>query len=417
MQKTNGSHRPAHEPSLLLAVAGGELEANITGYAVRTTSDSAALLLSLGDAIATHVVLLAGNGAIRSATHPWRADQRPSWLRLPDHAVGANYLAACERVKGKHAGDAKILAAAIRDAAAGRTQRVRLEHECNRRGGRQCFELCVMAIEHGPLDAGTSASEVVSVLVAHRDVTEVKLAKGMVEEYLGQVRRLATHLQDVREQERRVIAREIHDELGHQLTALKIDVVSLERELQRVGSTLAGRSASMKTLLDQVIGSVRRLSSELRPGLLDDFGLVAAIEWQVEAFEEHTGIAVEVVLQTGDSGIDPPTATAVFRILQESLTNVARHARADRVQVCLRRGSDQVHLEVRDNGSGFERHELRDPMSHGVAGMRERVLALGGAFTIDGLPGYGTTVSATLPLEHPAGAVAQPPLSRLAVAS
>jgi signal transduction histidine kinase len=224
-------------------------------------------------------------------------------------------------------------------------------------------------------------------------------ADRQLEESLGQVRRLATHLQDVREQERRLIAREIHDELGHQLTALKIDVVSLERELQRVSSGLASRAASMKALLDQVIGSVRRLSSELRPGILDDFGLVAAIEWQVEAFEEHTGIAIDLTLDADDTGLAAPLQTGVFRILQESLSNVSRHARADHVEILLRRGPTELRLEVRDNGAGFAAAKLNEPSGYGLTGMRERAIALGGAFRIDGRPGQGTTVAVTLPLD------------------
>ena len=226
-------------------------------------------------------------------------------------------------------------------------------------------------------------------------------AERQLEESLGQVRRLATHLQDLREQERRVIAREIHDELGHQLTALKIDMVSLERELQRVSSALASRAASMKTLLDQVIGSLRRLSSELRPGILDDFGLVAAIEWQVEAFEEHTGIATDLTVEADDTGLPPALQTGVFRILQESLSNVSRHARADHVEIVLRRDPTELRLEVRDNGTGFAASKLNEPLCYGLTGMRERAIALGGAFRIEGQPGQGTTVAVTLPLDGP----------------
>ncbi|HVR30031.1 MAG TPA: histidine kinase, partial [Thermoanaerobaculia bacterium] len=147
-------------------------------------------------------------------------------------------------------------------------------------------------------DPASDDGDGVAVLVAHHDTSEGRLVRRQLEESLAQVRRLAAHLQEVREQERRLIAREIHDELGNQLTALKIDLVSLERELVGVSSGLAARASSMKALFDQVIGSVRRLSTELRPGLLDDFGLVAAIEWQAEVFEEHTGIATELTIET-----------------------------------------------------------------------------------------------------------------------
>jgi signal transduction histidine kinase len=249
--------------------------------------------------------------------------------------------------------------------------------------------------------SATGDRDAVVLAVAHRDTTDAVSAERQLEASLGQVRRLASHLQDVREQERRLIAREIHDELAHQLTALKIDVVSLERELQRVSSGLAASAASMKALLDQVIGSMRRLSTELRPGILDDFGLVAAIEWEAEAFEEQTGIITELVLEADDSGLAPPLQTAVFRILQESLSNVRRHARADHVEILLRREPAELRLEVRDNGTGFSAGKLDEPSCYGLTGMRERAIALGGAFRIDGRPGQGTTVAVALPLDRP----------------
>jgi len=219
-----------------------------------------------------------------------------------------------------------------------------------------------------------------------------------LEESLREVRRLAAHLQDSREHERRLIAREIHDELGHQLTALKIDLVSLERELQRTNSILASRATSMKALFDQVIGSVRRISSELRPGLLDDFGLATAIEWQAEAFEERTGVATEFVADAGDDSVSAAVQIAVFRILQEALDNVARHARADRVRVALRREHGELRLEVSDDGVGFDLKRPQPETALGLTGMRERAIGLGGSFRIETHPGAGTNVALILPL-------------------
>jgi signal transduction histidine kinase len=386
MSKTNGTHRP--ELEALSSIDAGD---------ARGSNEPLALLRSIGDVMPSHLALLDREGTIRGVNRCWRDFAPKSWLALPDPGVGSNYLAICDAVRGKHAADARAIAAAIRDAIAGTSSRRRIEYECGEPDHEQSFELCVVALPRRTGGVESSGDEV-SVLVSHRDTTDARIAKRRLEESLGQVRRFACHLQDASEQERRSIAREMHDELGHQLTALKIDLVSLERELQRQSSGLAARASSMKTLFDQVIGSVRRLSSELRPGILDDFGLVAAIEWQAEAFEERTGIAAEVILEADDHGLSAPLQTAVFRVLQESLANVARHARADHVQIVLRRGPTELRLEVRDNGAGFEPQKLREPMSFGLTGMRERVLALGGAFRVDGLLGYGTTVSATVPL-------------------
>jgi len=367
---------------------------------------------SSGDTLPSHVALLDRHGVISAVNRPWGDFARRSWLRLPDPCVGANYLEICEGVRGRHAADARAVAAAIRDAIGGGSRKFTFEYPGEGPGHEAWFELRVVAFErsHG-------GEEDVAVLVTHHDITDARLTERRLEESLGQVRRLASHLQDAREQERRLIAREIHDELGHQLTALKIDVVGLERELQRVSSGLASRAASMKTLFDRVIASVRRLSSELRPGLLDDFGLVAAIEWQAEVFEEHTGIATELAIEADETGLSAPLSTATFRILQESLTNVARHSRADRVRIALRREQQHLLLEVRDNGRGFEERQLRDPMSHGITGMRERALALDGAFRIEGRPGDGTTVTARLPIEVAAGGEASSSIPTHALSS
>ncbi len=233
-----------------------------------------------------------------------------------------------------------------------------------------------------------------------RDITERKRGEEKLRSSLTQVRDLAAHLQSVREDERSKISREIHDELGHALTALKLDLVWLGAGLDVEQRPLSERAASMIELVDRTIASVRRISTDLRPAVLDGFGLVAAIEWQAEEFSRHTGIATKVEIETEDLSLDDESRTAVFRIFQEALTNVARHADADRARVILRRSNDNLVLCIEDNGRGLDPDRSDTARSFGIMSMKERALVLGGEFRIEGEPGKGTSVSVRIPLSR-----------------
>jgi signal transduction histidine kinase len=212
-----------------------------------------------------------------------------------------------------------------------------------------------------------------------------------------QLRDLAGYLQTVREEERTRIAREIHDEFGQVLTALKIDLSWLSKRLYADNLSLAQKTGAMSDLVDSTIQTVRRVVTELRPGLLDDLGLVAAIEWQAQEFAERTGIDCELYLGVQDLALDRDLATVLFRILQETLTNVARHAEATAIGVRLENQSDGLTLIVWDNGRGLTPSELADPRSLGLVGMRERARAWGGQIVFEGVPDRGTTVTVRMP--------------------
>jgi signal transduction histidine kinase len=212
-----------------------------------------------------------------------------------------------------------------------------------------------------------------------------------------QLRVLAARIQTAREEERARVAREIHDELGQALTAIKIDLTALlPPSLVGLGPALQRQQAVFR-LLDEAIHSVRRIATDLRPGVLDDLGLVAAVEWVVEEFQGRTGVEGHVSLPTADLDVDTERATALFRILQEALTNVARHARATRVTVRLTKEEGHLLLEVRDNGRGIQEEQLAAGRSLGLLGMRERTIMLGGEFSIGGAPGSGTAVTVRIP--------------------
>ncbi|MGH7602131.1 MAG: histidine kinase, partial [bacterium] len=224
--------------------------------------------------------------------------------------------------------------------------------------------------------------------------------KQVEQELIGsreQLRNLSAYLQAAREEERTRIAREIHDELGQSLTALKMDLFWLQKRLPESREHLNEKTKTMAKLIDMTINTVQRISAELRPGLLDNLGLAAAIEWQAKAFRDRTGIELELKCSLDSNDIERERSTAIFRIFQEALTNVVRHAGATRIVVNVRQNAHMLLLKVRDNGKGITREEIFDANSFGLIGMRERVHPWGGRVKIKGVPGKGTVVFVNLP--------------------
>lgn len=237
----------------------------------------------------------------------------------------------------------------------------------------------------------------VGLIKADRDITEPKRVHDVVRASRERLRNLAARLRAVREKERTLIAREIHDELGQALTGLKMDMSWLTKELPPGRTHLRERARSMVTLIDKTLDTVRQLSSRLRPAVLDDLGLAAAIEWQADEFTSRT--AVECTLDlAGDLELDPDRATAAFRIVQEALTNVARHAAARHVAIELRVVRGRLVVEVRDDGKGITEEQTADTRSLGVIGMRERAGDFGGRVHLHQGPEGGTVVTLDMPL-------------------
>jgi signal transduction histidine kinase len=236
-----------------------------------------------------------------------------------------------------------------------------------------------------------------------RDVTERRRAEAELREMNLQLRGLSAALQNVREQERTRIARELHDELGQQLTGLKLDLSWLSSRLKEGRPTAPEQVDAMRHLLDAAIAAVRRISVELRPLILDDLGFGEALAWQTGEFAKRCGIEIALDLPAAALVKDDALATALFRIVQESLTNIARHASATRVEVCLIANKENIVLTVRDNGKGFTAGGRQSGI--GLVSMRERATALGGYFSIISSIGMGTTIEVTLPLNQlaPAG--------------
>ena len=256
--------------------------------------------------------------------------------------------------------------------------------------------------EEFPIDASISrltenGQQFFTVIL--RDVTERVKAEQALRESKEEIQSLALIASAAREQEKSRIARELHDELGQALTALKIDVGWLRDSLAGAGDELQRKLASMQVLLDGTVAAARRISADLRPMMLDDLGLTAAAEWLAQNFTNRTGIPCELVLGKGDLELADPYATAVFRVLQESLTNIAKHAAAAQVEVTLEREGREVALTVRDDGKGFAPAEPRKPGSFGLIGLRERAYLLGGTISVESAPGEGTVVELRIPVE------------------
>jgi len=227
------------------------------------------------------------------------------------------------------------------------------------------------------------------------DVTERKQAEE-IRQSRELLRQLSAHDDAVREEERKRIAREIHDELGQKLTALQLEVAVLNQEMCSKNNPCAEKSRNILQLIDTTMESVRTIATDLRPAVLD-LGLAPAIEWQVQDFAQRSGIECALAIDDDEIAVEDGLATAVFRILQESLTNIVRHAHASRVDIALHAADGSLMLEVADNGVGIDKENRKKTTSFGLVGIRERVLTLGGELRIEGGPGRGTVLTISLP--------------------
>ena len=246
-----------------------------------------------------------------------------------------------------------------------------------------------------PLD--TAGTQTVCLIAS--DLSEVKRAEQELRDSSQQLRNLAARLLSVLEDERTRIAREIHDELGQSLTAVKMDLAWLSGRLPPGNEQMRTRIFTTMQLANDLIKAVRRISTDLRPGILD-LGLAAAVEWQARDFQLRTGIPCQLQLPPQELAVAPNIATALFRIFQETLTNITRHANATSVEVCVETQGEGMVLRIHDNGQGFDDTNPALSKSLGLLGMRERAVMLGGQVNVSSTPGQGTSVTAWIPLRH-----------------
>jgi PAS domain S-box-containing protein len=234
-------------------------------------------------------------------------------------------------------------------------------------------------------------------LILADDVTDKIAAEEKLNASNKQLRELSAYLSTVREEERKHIAREIHDELGQQVTGVKIDISLLKKKIMTTNPELEHEFLQVGDLLDQTVKTIRRISSELRPSMLDDIGLIPALEWQCNEFKRRTGVNCEFnKKRTENIVFDPSTTTGVFRILQESLTNIARHANANDVFVSIQKNETNLELKIVDNGVGFDTSVTKK--TFGLLGMKERAIMMKGKLQIESTPNKGTSTILTIPL-------------------
>ncbi|MFH0878395.1 MAG: PAS domain S-box protein [Lentisphaerota bacterium] len=230
------------------------------------------------------------------------------------------------------------------------------------------------------------------------DITDRKRMEDALKSNEQHLRELTAHLQVVREQEGRRIAVRIHDELGQALTALKMDISWIETNADKGGGALLDRISGMKSLMDTTIKSVQRISMELRPSILDDLGLASAIEWYRNEFAARTGLACRFSSSPEDMDVNKDIATTLYRIVQEALTNIARHARATRVDIDLCLTDQDIELTVADDGAGLSEAQAVSPCSFGLIQIRERAMTHGGKAEFESMPGRGTVVRVSIPV-------------------
>lgn len=252
---------------------------------------------------------------------------------------------------------------------------------------------------------------IVSVAISHNkhmpqacrsvivDITKLKQKEAELTLSHQQMRNLSAHLDQVREDERKRMAREIHDELGQKLATLRFDVSMLSKRAALSSAQDFLLPSQLLKEIDEIINSMRAIAADLRPAVLD-LGLVAAIEWQMQEFHRRTGIPYQLINDEVEIPLDNERATAVFRILQESLTNIIRHAQASRVEVRVSRLADILSLQIYDNGIGIAENALKKSRSFGIAGMRERVRLLDGSMKLSSRAGHGTNIKISIPLRE-----------------
>ena len=278
----------------------------------------------------------------------------------------------------------------VRQLTAGEVDESRLVKRYVRKDGETIWGCLSISAIRAP------SGEPLYFLAQLQDLTDVIRDQLALEQRGEQLRELARRLVTVREEERTRISRRIHDELGQSLTAIKLDLAWLRGQEEGDGVPLEAIDRVMAHL-DETIGRVREIATELRPPVLDDLGLPGAIEWAVSEFRHRSGLACRVDIAGDDLSLGAGPSTALFRILQESLLNVARHAEARNVSVVLASEDDAVSLEVRDDGRGMDGALEGRRRSLGILGMRERAASWGGELTIESRPGSGTRVRARLP--------------------
>jgi PAS domain S-box-containing protein len=344
-----------------------------------------ALLRSTLDALSAHIAVLDRTGTIVAVNEAWRSFARATGFVGKEHGVGMNYLAVCER-GARASDDAAKTAEALRDIIGGRRSGFRMEYPCESPDGLRWFQLRVTRPD---------ATHAPRIVVAHEDITEVKRAQ-------EELARLSSRLIQVQDEERRAIARELHDTTAQNLLAITLNASRLREPLSNAGEPARRILAETLSLAEQCLQEVRTLSYLLHPPLLDDIGLASALRWFAKGFSDRSGIDVEVrAVEDHGAALPREIATTLFRVAQEAVSNVHRHSGSPWARIALHRVEHAIRLDVTDRGRGLPRQLDSSADSQtvgvGISGMRVRLEQLGGKLEIRS-DSSGTRVTATVPL-------------------
>ncbi len=340
------------------------------------------------DALPSILCVLDENASIVTVNKAWREFAAANGGDPGTVSEGANYLAVCDASARRERGSALAMANGIRDVLAGKRKSFVLEYECSTPTQERWYEVTVSRF---PGDGQ------VRLVVVHDNITRRKELATAQREASLRLKRLAAHLESVREEQSTRIAREVHDELGGTLTMLKLGLVTTIDNLTTF-SPMVSQLQGMVEQVDAALQTVKRISTHLRPAMLDTLGLLATIRWHAGQFSRMTGIEVE--LQMPDYVRLPAEAsTAVFRIVQEGLTNIAKHSGAKKVSISMTKRKGNLILRMRDDGKGLPKDSLRKHDSFGLIGMLERAHHLGGELSLSGTPKTGTQLMLHLPLD------------------
>lgn len=341
-------------------------------------------------ALASQLCVLDANGVIIFVNAAWRrfAEENPPAPR--NYSLHENYIEVCDRATGENAAEARPFADGIRSILRGEAGHFELTYPCHAPGTKRWF---LGRVAPMPVLGQTG------VVITHTEITDRKRMQ-------DNLRALAGHLQSAREDERRFIAREIHDHFSQVLSALKIDLVLMMKEQQQgeandPANRIAEQLASIDATLESVILDLRNLVTRLRPEMLESVGILATMAYEVSQFQRSTGLHAQFIANTREIKIDMDSSLALYRILQEALTNVRRHAHAKNVTVRCECSDRLLTLQIEDDGRGFLMWPPGDAIPYGILSMRERASLLNGELSIVRTPAHTTLVEVHIPLGRP----------------
>ncbi len=372
-----------------------------------TRRESERLASAALDSLSSNIAVLDDSGMILKVNRAWRNFAPTNAEAGEKLAEGADYFQVCARATGEDAETAQAFARGIKDVISGRRPSFDLEYPCHAPGRRRWFVGRVDLVQgDGPR----------KVVVSHVDITDKVIAKeesrvsnAALRESADRMQVLSRRVVEVQEEERRHIARELHDEIGQVLSAISVNLHDLKGMNDSADGPLIADSIS---IVDQAMQQVRNLSLDLRPSILDDLGLVATLRWYADRQAQRAGFSVHFTVEWAAPRLSAELTSACFRVMQEALTNVARHARARQVWVELRQDDDEVALSIRDDGIGFDPSTVRDSAATGervgLLGIQERAALLGGRTEIHSHPGDGTMIQAWFPMASVTWAQATP---------